>query len=37
LRNLVARLRVAAAPDAPGDDEIAALVDEVRGERASHR
>lgn len=37
LRNLVAHLRVAAAPDALGDDEIDALVDEVRGERASHR
>jgi hypothetical protein len=37
LRDLVARLRAAAEPDALGDDDIAALVDEVRGERASHR
>ena len=37
LRDLVARLRVAAGSDAPGDDEIATLVDEVRGERAGHR
>jgi len=37
LRGLVARLRAAAEPEAPGNDEIAALVEEVRGERASHR
>ncbi|MGA7981897.1 MAG: hypothetical protein WCA32_16950 [Chromatiaceae bacterium] len=37
LRDLVARLRAAAEPDALRDDEVAALVDEVRGKRASHR
>jgi hypothetical protein len=34
LRELVARLRAAVGADAAGDDEIAALVDEVRVERS---
>jgi len=34
LRELVARLRAAVGTEAPDDDEIAALVDEVRAERA---
>jgi hypothetical protein len=37
LRDLVARLRAAVGTEAPDDDEIAALVDEVRAERACHR
>ncbi|WP_200236511.1 hypothetical protein [Lamprobacter modestohalophilus] len=37
LCDLVARLRIPAEPDAPGEDEIAALVDEVRSQRARHR
>ncbi|WP_058558018.1 hypothetical protein [Thiohalocapsa sp. ML1] len=37
LRELVARLGAAVGTEAPDDDEIAALVDKVRAERARHR
>lgn len=37
LRALVERIRAAAAPDTPSDDEIATLVDEVRAQRARCR
>ena len=37
LRELVERIRAAAAADAPSDAEIAAIVDEARAERARRR
>jgi hypothetical protein len=37
LRAPVERIRAAATPDAPSDEEIGTIVDEVRAERARRR